>query len=272
MGSSKKTTCLTVNPGSSAWSHCRGDVLAELFWVQQFNLQRFILNSNQTNTITFNSHSSDDSLPIRLCANVSKLTWRLINHGHINQHPECFHILVTVDCFLTYQARDSDKPQKPAERFNTLTLATRLFIQSHSCLYKVDPAPAQQLRDPVNVKVPTGTLQRKLYEQTFYKQEVTGRRLKQIQPVYSSSQSGMFVTRLFSFHFEFTVKVVLHIQTVKQTFGIKRFASMFSCCLLFLHHFLRFICLFFTSRPPKHWHISHTCRIGGWFLWWDGQK
>lgn len=154
MGSNKKTTCLTVNPGSSAWSHCRGDVLAELFWVQQFNLQRFILKSNQTNTITFNSHSSDDSLPIRLCANVSKLTWRLINHGHINQHPECFHILVTVDCFLTYQARDSDKPQKPAERFNTLTLATRynLFIQSHSCLYKVVPAPAQQLRDPVNVK------------------------------------------------------------------------------------------------------------------------
>lgn len=237
--------------------------------VQQFNLQRFILKSNQTNTITFNSHSSDDSLPIRLCANVSKLTWRLINHGHINQHPECFHILVTVDCFLTYQARDSDKPQKPAERFNTLTLATcyNLFIQSHSCLYKVDPAPAQQLRDPVNVKHCWGSCTSKHFTNRKWRVEGWSRFSRS-----SSSQSGMFVTRLFSFHFEFTVKVVLHIQTVKQTFGIKRFASMFSCCLLFLHHFLRFICLFFTSRPPKHWHISHTCRISGWFLWWDGQK
>lgn len=267
MGSSKKTTSLTLNLGSSAWSHCRGDVLAELFWVQQFNLQRFILKSNQTNTITFNSHSSDDSLPIKLCANVSKLTWRLINHGHINQHPECFHILVTVDCFPTYQARDSDKPQKPTERFNTLTLATRLFIQSHSCLYKVVPAPAQQLREPVNVKHYWGSCTSNILQTGS-----DGSKVEADSAGLVCLSRGCLLTRLFSFHFEFTVKVVLHIQTVKQTFGIKRFASMFSCCLLFLHHFLRFICLFFTSRPPKHWHISHTCRIGGWFLWWDGQK
>lgn len=235
--------------------------------VQQFNLQRFILKSNQTNTITFNSHSSDDSLPIKLCANVSKLTWRLINHGHINQHPECFHILVTVDCFPTYQARDSDKPQKPTERFNTLTLATRLFIQSHSCLYKVVPAPAQQLREPVNVKHYWGSCTSNILQTGS-----DGSKVEADSAGLVRLSRGCLLTRLFSFHFEFTVKVVLHIQTVKQTFGIKRFASMFSCCLLFLHHFLWFICLFFTSRPPKHWHISHTCRIGGWFLWWDGQK